>query len=256
MATQPNPTSPTTVPADPRAVDATDRILQEITMVLRRLEAMDLNITDLSAASASIRTDIACFSEKVADMEPRLTIVEEYVGMVTEYDAELRALRAKLTDLEDRSRRDNIHFFGIPERKEGNNIKAFLKRLLPELTGLTFSSPLEFQRVHRISPPHLVSFGWPHPVIKCFLRHEQPQQVLSTAQTQGPFLLEGHEVRVAADFSRTTNEKQKVSLALRPQLRKLDIKFGLFEPALLAIAHESFPKEYPGAVLIRPNDAF
>ncbi|KAJ1166387.1 hypothetical protein NDU88_006791 [Pleurodeles waltl] len=79
MAAQPTPSSPTTVPADPRAVDATDRILQEITAVGRRLEAMDLKIINLSAASASIRMD--CFSEKVADMDQCLTTVEEHVGM-------------------------------------------------------------------------------------------------------------------------------------------------------------------------------
>ncbi|KAJ1137137.1 hypothetical protein NDU88_003550 [Pleurodeles waltl] len=61
--------SPMTVLADPRAIDATYRILQEITAVGRRLETRDLKITDLSAASVSIRTDIACFSEKVADLD-------------------------------------------------------------------------------------------------------------------------------------------------------------------------------------------
>ncbi|KAJ1218093.1 hypothetical protein NDU88_005679 [Pleurodeles waltl] len=53
---------PMTSPADPRTVDATEPILQEITAIGRRLEAMDLKISDLSAASTSIRTDIACKS--------------------------------------------------------------------------------------------------------------------------------------------------------------------------------------------------
>ncbi|KAJ1116100.1 hypothetical protein NDU88_004319 [Pleurodeles waltl] len=103
MAAQQTPYSPTTILADPRAIDATDCILQEITAVGLCLEPMDFKITDLSAASASIRTDIACFSEKVADLDQRLTTVEERVGMLPEHDAELRALRVKLTDLEDRS---------------------------------------------------------------------------------------------------------------------------------------------------------
>ncbi|KAJ1123948.1 hypothetical protein NDU88_002415 [Pleurodeles waltl] len=234
IATQQILSSPTTVPAHPRVIDATDRILQAITAVGKRLEAMDLKITDLSAASASIRTNIAFFSEKLADLDQRLTTVEEHVGMLPEHDAELRTLRVKLTDLEDRSRRDNVRFFGLPERKEGTDVKAFLKSLLPELTGLTFSPPLEFQRVHRIGPPHSISSGRPRPVIACFLHREQARQVLLTARTQGPFLLEGHEVRVAADFSRNTNEKRKAFMALQPQLCKLDIKFGLFEPARCA----------------------
>ncbi|KAJ1141595.1 hypothetical protein NDU88_007923 [Pleurodeles waltl] len=136
MATKPALSSPVTLPADPRAVDATDRLLQEITAVGRRLEVMDLKISDLSTDSASIRTDIACFCEKVMDLDQSLTTVEEHVVMVPEHDAELQTLRAQITDLEDRSRRDNVRFFGIPEHKEGTDIKAFLKSLLPELTGL------------------------------------------------------------------------------------------------------------------------
>ncbi|KAJ1136104.1 hypothetical protein NDU88_002522 [Pleurodeles waltl] len=82
MATQPALSSRVTLPADSRAVDATDCILQEITVVGRCLEAMDLKILDLSTASASIRTDIAWFWEKVTDLDQRLTTVEEHVAMV------------------------------------------------------------------------------------------------------------------------------------------------------------------------------
>ncbi|KAJ1143355.1 hypothetical protein NDU88_009664 [Pleurodeles waltl] len=212
-------------------MDSTDQILQEITAAGRRLEAMDVKITDLSVASVSIRADIACFSEKVADLDQCLTKVEDHVGTLLEHNAELRSLREKLTDLEDRSRRDIVRFFGIPERKEGTDIKAFLQSMLPELKRLTFSPWLEFQRVHRIGPPHSISSGRPRPFIACFLCHEQARQVLSKARSQGPFLLEDHEVRVAVDFSRITNEKRKAFLALRPQLCKLDIMGHIYTPS-------------------------
>ncbi|KAJ1137695.1 hypothetical protein NDU88_004093 [Pleurodeles waltl] len=92
MATQPTPSSPTTVPAVPRAVDGTDCMLQEITVVGGCLEAKDIKISDLSPAFASIRTDIACFSEEVADLDQCLTTVEEHVRIVPEHDTELRIL--------------------------------------------------------------------------------------------------------------------------------------------------------------------
>ncbi|KAJ1211084.1 hypothetical protein NDU88_006446 [Pleurodeles waltl] len=118
MTTQPTLSSPVALPAEPRATDATDHILQEITAVGWCLEAMDLKNSDLSTASASIRTDIVCFREKITDLYRRLTSVEDYVRMVPEHDAELRTLRAKITDFKDRSRRD-VCLFGIPEHKEG-----------------------------------------------------------------------------------------------------------------------------------------
>ncbi|KAJ1215670.1 hypothetical protein NDU88_003278 [Pleurodeles waltl] len=86
MAAQAAPPCPATSLADPRTVDATDHILQEITAVGRCLEAMDINILDLSVASTSIRADIACFQVTVTDMDQRLTTVEDHITAFPEQD--------------------------------------------------------------------------------------------------------------------------------------------------------------------------
>ncbi|KAJ1213481.1 hypothetical protein NDU88_001118 [Pleurodeles waltl] len=154
MAAQATPLCPTPSPADPSTLEATDRILQEIASVERRLEAMDLKITDVTVASSSIRAVIAGFRETANALDQRLTAVENQVAVLPDQEAELRSLRAKITDLEDRSRRDNVRFFGIPEQKEGSDIKSFLKTLLSDLLGIELSPLPEFQRVHRIGPLH------------------------------------------------------------------------------------------------------
>ncbi|KAJ1168211.1 hypothetical protein NDU88_000160 [Pleurodeles waltl] len=66
MATQ---TAPSYSPADSHTMEATDRILQEITAVGRHLEAMDSKISDLTMASTSILADIAGFQETVNYMD-------------------------------------------------------------------------------------------------------------------------------------------------------------------------------------------
>ncbi|KAJ1148211.1 hypothetical protein NDU88_001048 [Pleurodeles waltl] len=113
---------------DSPPLEATDRILQEIASVGRRLER-DSN-------------------------QPGPTFID--IGRPCsgnpDQEEELRSLRAKLTDLEDRSRRDNVRFFGIPEQREGSDIKAFLSSLLTDHFCIEFSPPSEFQRVHRIDP--------------------------------------------------------------------------------------------------------
>ncbi|KAJ1201654.1 hypothetical protein NDU88_005460 [Pleurodeles waltl] len=135
---------------------------------------MDSKISDLATTSTSIRSDIACFQVTVTDLDHHLTTVGDCLAMLLEQDTELQFLRAKITDLEDRSQRDNVHFFGMSELKEGSDVKAFLKDFLPERTGLTFSPPLEFQRAPRIGPPHKANLGKPRPIIACFLCHGQP----------------------------------------------------------------------------------
>ncbi|KAJ1210757.1 hypothetical protein NDU88_006119 [Pleurodeles waltl] len=228
MAAQTAPQGHISPLVDSPPLEATDRILQEIASVGRRQEVMDLKITDLTLASSSIRADIAGFRETVTNLDQRLSTVEDHVAAITDQEEELGSLRAKLTDLEDLSRRDNVRFFGIPEQKEGADIKAFLSSLLTDHFGIEFSPPPEFQRVHRIGPPHKASANKPRPIIACFLSHEQARQVISTAKTQRPVSLDGHEIRVAADFSRIKNDRRRAFLALRPQLRSRDIKYGLF----------------------------
>ncbi|KAJ1102707.1 hypothetical protein NDU88_000151 [Pleurodeles waltl] len=230
MATQGTSSGSASSPATSPPLEATDRILQEIATVGRRLETMDARISDLTIASSSIRADIAGFRETVHNLDQHLTSMEEHMVPLPSQEAEMRSQRTKVTDLEDRSCRDNILLFGIPEHKQGSDIKSFLKTLLPELTGLEYS-PLEFQRGHRIAPLHRATPDKPRPIIASILRHEQARQTILAAKSQGSYSLEGHEIRVAADFSRPTNERRKAFLALRPQLRNLEIKYGLFEPA-------------------------
>ncbi|KAJ1186901.1 hypothetical protein NDU88_003681 [Pleurodeles waltl] len=246
-------------PVDQPTLDATDRILQEIASVGRRLEVMDLKITDLTLASSSIRADIAGFRETVTNLDQRLSAVEDHIAATPDQEEELKSLRAKLTELEDQSRRDNVRFFGIPEQKEGSDIKTFLSSLLTNHFGIEFSPPPEFQRVHRIGPPHKAFTNKPRTIIACFLRHEQARQVISTAKARQPISLDGHEIRVAADFSRLTNDRRRAFLALGPQLRSLDIKYGLFEPArltftevplfLLSVEHHGQDQTYGKAAI-------
>ncbi|KAJ1136772.1 hypothetical protein NDU88_003186 [Pleurodeles waltl] len=144
--------SSTAVSADSHSDAATECILQEIAAVGLCLEAMDSKITDLSVASNSIRADIASFQDKFTDLDHCLMDVEGQLAMLPECDSELQFLCAKITDLEDRSLRDNIRFFGITEHKDGTDVRAFLRDFLSELTDLIFSPTLEVQLAYRIAP--------------------------------------------------------------------------------------------------------
>ncbi|KAJ1182688.1 hypothetical protein NDU88_007872 [Pleurodeles waltl] len=148
---------------------------------------------------------------------------------------ELLHLRSKLTDLEDRSRRNNIRLLGFPEGIEGADILSYLRDTLPKLTDTTFDPPLEFQRVQILGPKRQDGKGRPRPIIACMLRHGQAHQLLQTARMQGPLRLGTLEIRLSADFSKETAERRRAFLSLRPRLHHLDVKFGLFEPARMWI---------------------
>ncbi|KAJ1155185.1 hypothetical protein NDU88_007920 [Pleurodeles waltl] len=191
-----------------------DRILQEISAVGRKLEGMDNAMTALTAETRSMHLEIAGFQSQISGLDHRV---------------------AALTDLEDRSRRNNIRFLEFPEGIEGTDILSYLQDTLPKLADTTFDPPLEFQRAHKLGLKRQNEKDCPRPIIACFLRHGQVRQLLQMFRMQGPLRLGSLEIRLSVDFSKETADRRRAFLSLRPRLRHLDVKFGLFEPARMWI---------------------
>ncbi|KAJ1106902.1 hypothetical protein NDU88_004300 [Pleurodeles waltl] len=212
-----------------------DRILQEISAVSRKLEGMDNAMVALMAEMRSMRLDIAGFQSRICGLDQRVATVETQVASWTDRDLELLHLRSKLTDLEDRSRRNNVRLLGFPEGVEGADVFSYLRDILPKLTDIAFDPPLEFQRAHRLGPNRQDGNGRPRPIIVCMLRHLQARQLLQKARTQGSLRSGNLEIRISADFSKKSADRTKVFLSLHSQLRRLDVKFGLFELARMWI---------------------
>ncbi|KAJ1200239.1 hypothetical protein NDU88_004065 [Pleurodeles waltl] len=227
--TSPPPTELTTM-ANKGHPTTMDRILQEITTVSRHIEGMDASITSLTLETKSMRSEIASFQSRVTGLEQCMGLGEAQATVSRDRDQDLLYLRSK-TDMEDRSQRDNIRIHGIPENEEGADMQAFLSCTLPKLTSLDFDPRIEFQQAHRIGPKCSDNPSRPRPIIACLLRHNQTRQILQAARNHGPFRIDQHDIRITADYSKKTNKRRKAFLALRPRLRQLEIKYGLFDPA-------------------------
>ncbi|KAJ1113404.1 hypothetical protein NDU88_001650 [Pleurodeles waltl] len=167
---------------------------------------MDNAMVALTAETRSMRLEISGFQSQISRLDQRVTTVEAQSASWTNRDQELLHLCSRLTDLEDRSRRNNIRLLGIPEGTEGADIPSYLRDTLPKLTNTTFDPPLEFQWAHRPGPKRQDGKGRPRPIIACMLRHGQARQLLHTARTQGPLRLGTLEIQLSADFPRETAE--------------------------------------------------
>ncbi|KAJ1098228.1 hypothetical protein NDU88_003344 [Pleurodeles waltl] len=146
--------------------------------------------------------------------------------------------------MEDRSRRDNIRLLGILENEEGTDMQAFLSSTLSKLTSLDSDPPLEFQRAHRVGLKRSNKSSRPRPIIACLLRHNQTRQILQAAHSHGPFRIDQHDIRITTDYSKETNESRKAFLALRPRLRQLEMKYGLFDPARMWVTKNGVSKDF------------
>lgn len=59
------------------------------------------------------------------------------------------SMEAKLTDQEGRARWDNLRINGIPEKEEGDNICAFLEKLLRDVLDFPGDTELRIEQAHR-----------------------------------------------------------------------------------------------------------
>ncbi|KAJ1099838.1 hypothetical protein NDU88_004933 [Pleurodeles waltl] len=155
------PPLPRTNMADDTQGATMEHILQEILAVRRKLEGMDSAMVALTAEPRSMRLDIVGFQSQISGLDQRVATVETQVASRTDRDLEFLHLRSKLTDLEDRSRRNNVRLFRFPEGVKGAEIFSYLRDILPKLTDITFDPPLEFQRAHRLGPKRQDGNGRP-----------------------------------------------------------------------------------------------
>ncbi|KAJ1100983.1 hypothetical protein NDU88_006058 [Pleurodeles waltl] len=156
-----------------------------------------------------MRLEIAGFQSQICALDHRVAALESQVALQTDRDQELLHLRSI----------------------EGTDILSYLRDTLPKLADTTLDHPLEFQRAHRLGLKRQNGKDRPRPIIACFLRHGQVRQLLQMSRMQGPLRLGSLEICLSADFSKETADRRRAFLSLRPRLRHLDVKFGLFEPA-------------------------
>jgi len=106
---------------------ADDAILKDIQKMLEKLHMLDKINNQLS----TIKHDITNLKSYVTELEKGLNVVNDDIAEMKEsmkWKADLKQLEdleREVEDLCNRSRRNNLVFYNIPEKSEGDNCVAF-----------------------------------------------------------------------------------------------------------------------------------
>ncbi|KAJ1181788.1 hypothetical protein NDU88_006987 [Pleurodeles waltl] len=175
----------------------------------------------------------------------RITDIESHLDKTPDTSHDIWYVQQKMTDIEDRSRRNNLKIIGHLEQIEKDDMLGFVTNLIPTLINITVTVPLEFQRAHCISSRTSDRSTNPRHTLACCLRHQQARQIITVARKHGPYAYdkEKKQVIITADFSAPTNLKKKQFLHLRSRLKKRDIKYGLLEPPTVIVTFQGKTKE-------------
>ena len=132
-----------------------------------------------------------------------------------------------MEDLRNRSRRNNLVFYNIPERAEGQDCAAFIKEFINTHMGLeALCGDVEIERAHR-TPTKVPGNNSkkPRPVHVAFLRYTDKVKILSNAAARlkdNPY--QGNLIGVGADFAKERHRSVERPLSLSRSIFKTSLE--------------------------------
>ena len=220
------------------------KYLTDITKEIRELKGEMKN--DITALDTSFKQEFANFKEEVnnrlkansdelQDQKKSLneaqTRIEELETFTMEAkDAllttlrEQRKLQDKLTDLEGRSRRNNVRIFGVPEGTEGDSVTRFVEELLQRELTLPEGTNLLIQRAHRAAARRPGPGEAPRSIIINFLRFDTKELVLKTAW-QKRVKLGNSPLFFDNDYAAEVVQKRRAYMEIKKTLKAKGIRF-------------------------------
>lgn len=197
---------------------------------------------DMLAFTQQFKTEVAAVDSRVTHIESKMgeftSTFNDLVDAHNERDDEIHAIKTKLADLEDRSRRNNVKIRGIPELIKPPDLKEYftniMKAALPE-------APLEdliIDRIHRLPRPRNIPDHLPRDtIVRIHFYHIKDQFMMIVRRRENlPQELQG--LSFYADLSAFTMQQRRQLATITKPLNNHHIQYRWLYPAKLLITKE------------------
>ena len=209
--------------------------------ILEKLEKFDL-LEQIHEKIKKIETESKELKDTVTQIENGLNSIKKDVEegkMAIEQKADkskVEALEKEVEELRNRSRRNNLVFYNVPEKAEGEDCIGFIQNFISAHMGLeALCGDVEIERAHRTPTKPRSDIGGqqrPRPIHVAFLRYSDKMKVLSNAAARlkdNP--LDGKLIGISEDFGKKTQEERK---AIAPVKKYLQKKLGAGSKVFIA----------------------
>lgn len=150
---------------------------------------------------------------------------------------EVKRLRERLINQEDRARRLNLRLVNLPEGAEGSDPIGFLQENLCQWFPALMGRKIEIQRAHRIYGSR--SSGRPRTLIFCLLRYGDRMKILREARAlKSPPSHAKSNLYFFADYSPETTSRRKAFDSVKKQLYAKGYHPFLVYPAILKVRED------------------
>lgn len=190
-----------------------------------------------------IRQDVQKLRDRVSETERRVGNVEDDIHPLQisteQLQHQLSTVLSKQDEMENRLRRCNLRFVGLPEKAEGTDPPTFLENLLIQTFGReAFSSTFVVERAHRLAARPPLAGAPPRTFIAKLLNYRDRDTILRLTREKGNIPFGNVTVAVYPDFSAEVQKKRARFTDVKRQLRIHHIKYAMLFPARLRVIHD------------------
>lgn len=203
--------------------------------------------TEINQKLQSVAIDVRNHGTRLSEAEQR--VEETETANIELRDTLLHSLKQqkllldKVTDLEGRSRRNNVRIYGIKEGTEGSSMLTFMDNFLKTELALDKNVDLLIQRAHRSIGPKPQDESISRSILVNFQRYDIKDQVLKAAWAK-KITCGGRSVTFAHDLPTEVNNKLKEYKDIKKILKEKQIRFQTPYPAKMRIHWENGARLY------------
>ena len=139
-----------------------------------RLTANEQSCQFISDANEQNKNELKQAKENILNLQTKCTGLQDTKTLQQEHEN----FDSKLVDLEARSMRDNLMFYGIPEGGEHEDCEKLVKGLCEKTLGMLRAHELKFDRAHRVGSK---SGAKVRPIVAKFHYYEEREYVRKIA---------------------------------------------------------------------------
>lgn len=226
--------------AEHEAADTT-RVLEAISVCQATLTS---KIEEVKVDISLIRQDMTKIRERVTETETRISRAEDIIYPLQhsqeDMQRQFQQLAQKQDDLENRARRSNIRFIGLPEGSEGPDPATFLEKLLINAYGReAFSTAFVVERAHRMPARRPPEGAPPRTFIAKLMNFRDRDAILRLARTKGNIPFQSGHVMAFPDFSAEIQKQRARFGEIKRRLRVQNLKYAMLFPARLRVVGEN-----------------
>lgn len=129
----------------------------------------------------------------------------------------------KLTDLESRSRRNNLRIFGVPEETEKGSVTQFVEEIIR--SKLDIETDCQIQRAHRALAPKPKTDQPPRAIVVNFLQYNTKEKVLRRAWEKKIITLGEQRIFFDHDYTSVVVQQRKSYVKAKKILKEAGIRF-------------------------------